>query len=383
MRDLLQPRPGGASKLICNGLLTVADELSASGGAELAQLRIIEGLASSGWDVELLYFNGGNLWPRWNACTSSVRSVRASPWRRVAPLRSARETLSLTVAIRQSGSAVSYLHDPGKLPAALMGSKLNGTPVALHLHLPPPFRQPRWLNRLIRKADAIIAPSVDTAERWMRAADLSSGRISVIPTGTDTDHFIPLAGAARHGQRKSLGLDPDVPMVLYAGRLHHTKGLYELLEGVGRMSERVNLVICGAGDDASFVDALHRDAAGMDVTWLDWRLDISSLLAAADLLVLPSLFDEPQGMVVIEAMSCGTPAVATAVGGLPETLVAFPDHLVPAGDAVALASAMDRLVGWRRHAPTLGEDARQWVLEHATLQRSVEAVSMLLANLVR
>ena len=368
-------------KLRRRGLLTVADELSAAGGAELAQLRIVEGLASTGWAVELLYVSRGNLWPRWDACTSRARSIRASGWRGEAPLRSARGALGLTAGITRTDSSVVYLHDPGSLPAALIGSKAKRVPVALHLHLPPPFRQPKWLNRLIQKADAIIAPSGDTAERWMRAAQLSASRVSVIPTGTDTDHFVPLAEAARHEQRKSLGLDPDVPLVLYAGRLHHTKGLYELLEGVGRMEERVNLVICGAGDSASFVDTLRRDAAGMEVMWLDWRLDISSLLATADLVVLPSLFDEPQGMVVIEAMSCGTPAVASAVGGIPETLVGFPDHLVPPGDVTALASAMDRLVGWRHHAPSLGENSRRWVVEHFTLERSVETVSTLLAEL--
>jgi glycosyltransferase involved in cell wall biosynthesis len=104
-------------------------------------------------------------------------------------------------------------------------------------------------------------------------------------------------------------------------------------------------------------------------------------LAAADLVVLPSLAFETQGMVVIEAMSCGTPAVASAVGGLPETLVAFPDHLVPPGDATALAGAIDRLVGWRQHTPALGNDSRQWVVSHLALDRTVEHVSTLLAGL--
>ncbi len=121
----------------------------------------------------------------------------------------------------------------------------------------------------------------------------------------------------------------------------------------------------------------------MGVTWVDRRLDVSSLLAAADLVVLPSLVPETQGMVVTEAMSCGTPAVASAVGGLPETLVAFPDHLVPPGDAAALASALDRLVGWRRHSPALGDEARQWVVDHLALDRTAGAVSTLLADLGR
>ena len=149
------------------------------------------------------------------------------------------------------------------------------------------------------------------------------------------------------------------------------------------MEERANLVLCGAGTDAGFVGALHRESKGMAVTWLDRRLDVTSLLAAADLVVLPSLVPETQGMVVIEAMSCGTPVVASAVGGLPETLVAFPDHLVPPGDAVTLAAAIDRLVGWRRHSPALGNDSRRWVVDHLALDQTAAAVSALLAELGR
>ncbi len=97
--------------------------------------------------------------------------------------------------------------------------------------------------------------------------------------------------------------------------------------------------------------------------------------------MLPSLVPETQGMVVIEAMSCGTPAVASAVGGLRETLAAFPDHLVASGDATALAAAIDHLVDWRRHSPDLGADSRRWVADHLALDRSIAAISTLLAGL--
>ena len=91
-----------------------------------------------------------------------------------------------------------------------------------------------------------------------------------------------------------------------------------------------------SGTDSEFDRRLHQESTDLDVTWLDRRLDVTPLLAAADLVVLPSLVPETQGMVVIEAMSCGTPAVATKVGGIPETLAAFPDRLVPSGDALGL-----------------------------------------------
>ena len=172
-------------------------------------------------------------------------------------------------------------------------------------------------------------------------------------------------------------------MILFAGRLDPTKGLTHLLEALSRMDQRANLVLCGAAADVGFVDALRQESTHMAVTWLDRRLDVRSLLAAADLVVLPSLVPETQGMVLIEAMSCGTPAVASAVGGIPETLVAFPDHLVPPGDGLTLAATLDRLVGWRRHSPSLGDDSRRWVVEHFALDRTVQKISTVLAELGR
>jgi glycosyltransferase involved in cell wall biosynthesis len=306
--------------------------------------------------------------------------IRASGFQRAAPLRSSHGVAEAAVGTIRSRAQVVYLHNTGDLPAALLGARMKRAPVVVHLHLPPPFRQPQWLNTLIRQADAVITPSSDTATRWAQVAGLSRDQVTVIPTGIDTGRFVPVSDAARNEQRLALGIGPDTPIILFAGRVDRTKGLAHLLEAQRHMEQDAELVVCGAGSDAEFVDWLRQESSGSGVTWLDRQLDVTSLLAAADVVVLPSLVFETQGMVLIEAMSCGTPAVASAIGGLPETMTAFPDHLVPPGDAVALAATLDRLVGWRRHTPELGSDSRRWVVEHLSLDRTVGAVSALLAE---
>ena len=136
--------------------------------------------------------------------------------------------------------------------------------------------------------------------------------------------------------------------------------------------------MCGSGADPTYVDGLHRESEDLGVVWLERRVDVAPLMAAADLLVLPSLVPETQGMVVIEAMSCGIPVVASAVGGLPETLDGFTDQLVSPGDAGAVAAALDRLVDWRRCTPDLGADARRRAVERFALADSVAAVAKVL-----
>lgn len=364
-------------------LLTVAGDLSAVGGAEIAQLRVMEGLSSKGWAIELLYARRGDLWPRWNELATRTQAIHSPGLQGTAPFRSGLGVLRTAVDILRSHVQIVYAHNPGDLPSALLAARARRIPVAVHLHLPPPFRQPGWMNRLIRQADAVIIPSSDAANRWIRVAGLSNDRVSVIPTGIEAAFFRPLCDDDRAEQRKALGLDPEVPMILYAGRVDATKGVAHLLHAFRCMSQRANLVICGAGADVAFVDELRRESSDQAITWLDRRLHVMPLLAAADLVAVPSVVFETQGMVAIEAMSCGTPVVASAVGGLPETLAAFPDHLVPPGDSIALAGALDRLVGWREHSPTLGDDSRRWTVDHLTLDHTVSAVSALLSSLLR
>ena len=140
-------------------------------------------------------------------------------------------------------------------------------------------------------------------------------------------------------------------------------------------------MLCGAGRDQDYTESLRRESRDLPVTWVPRRADVGSLLGAADLVVLPSLAFETQGLIVMEAMACGTPAIASDVGGLPETLTAFPDHLVPPGDTVALAEAISRVVGWRKHSPDLGRRSRQWVADHLAMAHSITAVSTLLGGL--
>ena len=359
-------------------LLTVAGHLGAVGGSEVAQLRVVDGLASDGWEVELIYTSAGDLWPQWRALATRARAVGATQFERGALVRSGLGCARTLVESVRSGAEVVYLHNPGDLEVALAASRLARVPVVVHLHLPPPSRQHPWLHRLIRHADARIAPSHDAARRWADVVGLPVAACTVIPTGIDGGRFAPLGATERAAHRRALGLDPDRPLVLYAGRIDPTKGIDVLADALSAMATPAHLALCGPVSDAGYADRLRHQLGAAGATWLGQRREVAHLLASADLVVLPSLVPETQGLVVSEAMSCGVPAVASRIGGLPEALAGFPDHLFPPGDASALSVLLDRLIDWRRERPDLGPAGRSWVSGHLGLDATVGAVSSLL-----
>jgi glycosyltransferase involved in cell wall biosynthesis len=98
--------------------------------------------------------------------------------------------------------------------------------------------------------------------------------------------------------------------------------------------------------------------------------------------VLPSRWDEPFGRVVVEAMATGRPAVASAVGGIPEILRGdFAGLLFPRGDAAALAERLGALRDWRTTNPALAAHCADHVAQNFSLERAVTELEQLFADI--
>ena len=255
--------------------------------------------------------------------------------------------------------------------------------MVVHIHVPPPSRQPGWLNALIARTDAVITPAADTATRWAAVARLSPSRLSVVPTGVDLSRYTPIDDGARAEVRAGIGVERDERMVLFVGRLEAIKGPALLVDAMSRLHSPAHLVLCGGdGRDVAYVAALHQAAAGARVTFLGRRSDVAALMGAADLVVLPSNVAEPQPLVIAEALACGTPVVASDIGGIGESLAGFVDQLVAPGDVERLAAAVAATVGWRTDQPDLGARSRQWASEHLSLEGGIDAVDRLLLEVL-
>jgi len=226
--------------------------------------------------------------------------------------------------------------------------------------------------RIVAAADRIIAATVVERAHLVSHYGADPARIAVIPCGVDTELFAPGDQAAA---RAALGLGDD-PHLLYVGRQTPIKGLETLLDAMARLraaGSRARLSIVGGdadepmdGHEAALRERLGRLGLGHAVTFVG-ALPQGSLPAwyvAADATVLPSYY-ESFGMVALEAMACGSPVVASRVGGLQATVRdRVTGLLVPDHDPVALADALGRLLGDEDLRWRLGREGVRWAAQH-------------------
>jgi glycosyltransferase involved in cell wall biosynthesis len=137
--------------------------------------------------------------------------------------------------------------------------------------------------------------------------------------------------------------------LIYAGRLVTEKGLWTLIEAFSLQKSAAELVLAGEGPLRDDIETFLSDSPLRNRVRLAGYVTperLREILASSQLAVIPSLWQEPLGLIVLEAMACGVPVIASSVGGIPEMIS---DHvnglLVPPGDPSALAAAIDRALG--------------------------------------
>lgn len=237
----------------------------------------------------------------------------------------------------------------------------------------PPIAETRLAveREILEQSHCVVATSPQELET-LRSLVSSEGRVEVIPCGTDIDNFrlLPKAEA-----RAKLGLSPTDQIVLYVGRFDPRKGIETMVRAcaLSEAKERGHLrLIVAGGSDPDRADSQERDRIEQIVaelglaeqTIFTGRLghDVLPLYyTAADVCVIPSHY-EPFGLVAIEAMACGTPVVASNVGGLKFTVI--PEEtglLVPPQDTAAFAAAIDRILSDELWARKLRKQASERV----------------------
>jgi glycosyltransferase involved in cell wall biosynthesis len=233
----------------------------------------------------------------------------------------------------------------------------------------------------LRAADRVIAVSGHIANQAILLG-VDAQHVRVIRSGVDLDRFQRRDRAAA---RRALGIDDATPLVLFVGNLEPRKQVDVLLRAmveIRRHVPRAELLVVGSGESAGVQDQtaplmrLTRDLELAEAVHLVGRVDDTRLLdsyAAADVFALPSS-SEAQGIVALEAMACGLPVVASAVGGLLETIDdGWTGHLVQAGDVRALADGLLAVLNDEPHRQAIAAAGRRVVERDFSWSRSIEA----------
>jgi D-inositol-3-phosphate glycosyltransferase len=239
----------------------------------------------------------------------------------------------------------------------------------------------RGEHKILKDADRIIAatPAELAQLQWLYHAD--TNRVAVIPPGVDLSHFYPIP---TDEAKAYIGIPAEDRMVLFVGRIEPLKGLDVLIEAMGRFCQhsqveqkQLDLVIIGGEPEVSpqvmtaemsrLQDMREKYGIKDMVTFLGKRAQdtLPYYYSAAETVVVPSHY-ESFGMVALEAMACGTPVVASQVGGLAFLVQdGVTGYSVPVGDPEALCCRLMSLLSDAELRTKMGHQAAQFARRYA------------------
>ncbi|MGH9562982.1 MAG: glycosyltransferase family 4 protein [Terracidiphilus sp.] len=289
----------------------------------------------------------GGLWKAVTSVARAIGALRRTLWQvdpEIVHANSVRAGIVVSLACIASGrKVVWHVHD--NLPRHPLSTVIR-------------------IAALVLRPDRVIAVSQATAQAFRGHFSFAESVVT-IHNGVDLIEF-PLKGAERSALRFALGVPEGAFLVCAVGQICARKGLLELIEAFTIAHTRtpdLHLIIAGSvlfEHEKPYLDRLYQAAANPSVAgsirFIGQIQDVSVLLRAADLLVLNS-HEEPFGLVLIEAMSSGTPVLATRTGGIPEIVRDTENGwLVDKGDTAGLARKLLELAG---HKELLDRAARQ------------------------
>jgi teichuronic acid biosynthesis glycosyltransferase TuaC len=244
---------------------------------------------------------------------------------------------------------------PDGFAAVMLGRALK-RPIVITIHggdVTMYFKRYLWRKLglwALSNADQVIAVSDSLCRMVVEEYGTEGDKVTVIPNGIDITRFVPMP---RDEALAKLGLEDEVSRILFVGGIERSKGIDYLLRAAKRLMETfhrpVQFLLVGEGryEQGAKLLAKELGIAGA-VTFAGKRpnTEIPLWINACDLVALPSL-SEGFGVVLIEAMACGKPVVATRCGGPEDTVNAGTGILVSPGNEAALAKALQEVLSNR------------------------------------
>lgn len=303
-------------------------------------------------------------------------------------------SVQAAAALCQAGRVdLLHAHLPNAHLLAALAGALTHTPVLTTVHAQGPSPLDLTLHRLVKSHVSVVC-----RPGWQRAlgAGFDPARLSCEPNGVDTRRFAPRppeARAAAGGLRARLGLAADTPLVGFVGRLSPEKGpevFVHAAAALHRVVPGAHAVLVGEGPQEG---ALRAQAAALGLLgtpgspgplhFAGLGTDMPSWLPELDVLLLSS-HTEAMPLVLLEAMACGVPMVATRVGAVDELVEpGGTGFVVPPGDADAAAQAVARLLADGALRRRCGARARARAVARFDLEPAVARMATLMERLAR
>lgn len=279
--------------------------------------------------------------------------------------------------VRRWRPDVIHAHDWLVTQTAITIAGVTGCPIVATIHAMETGRHQGWLpdplNRaihsverwLVHESAAVITCSGFMREEVTRSLQARPELLHVVPNGIDTAAWRS-SPAARRSARAHYQ-DPAAPLLVFAGRLVHEKGVQTILAALPTLRARypgLRLVVAGSGPyEAQLRERARVLRVSRAVSWAGFvgDVELAALLGAADALVVPSLY-EPFGLIALEAAAARTPLAVADTGGLRDLVEADLSGVrFTPGDPRALAEAVHGLLADPRHTAQMAARAARTV----------------------
>ncbi len=288
---------------------------------------------------------------------------------------------------------IDLIHSPSQPRALFLSAFLvifTRARLVVHVHGGNSYRMSkpaRWLMSFeLKRASAVVTVSSFIKDRVV-SLGIEESKVHPILNTVDLDRFTP--SAKDDGVKQEFGIDPDACLVAVIGRITPEKGQVDFLQAIAIVKERfpgVHGMIIGwdahypMADGRTYLqylkDYCNENGLTKSVTFTGPRKDIERFYSAADVIVVPSAYEEPFGLVVIEAMAMAKPLVATRSGGIPEIVDnGVTGILVERKSPEELADAVTRFLCNAELRSKLGRQARIAAEKRFYERRLAEEVS--------
>lgn len=360
------------------------------GGAERLLVAYAPRIARLGFEVDVvaLHDKDGN-WMREPLERAGIPVTTIE----VTKLRRVDQILAFHRAMKAADPDLIHAHLEFASVLGSISGRLLGKPVVTTLHTLDPAGigsrrdARRWLmyKTMANCADRVICLTKANAE-MARAAGLGDAPVAILPNGVEIDSFDAPPLTSRAALRAAFGIPATAPLAIAVCVLRPEKGLDVLLQALPAVIRSVpdaHLLIVGDGPEMDRLTAMAQaENLSERVHFAGYRTDIPDLLRAADVFVLPTLFDA-QPTVIMEAMAARLPVVSTTFAGVPDMVdTGVHGTLVAPGDVSALAEALIGMLGDPVRAKAIGEAGRRRAEVEFSMDGQIEKLAALYDRLI-